>query len=85
MPVKPGRRILLGPVLRWLRGLRFPWLFAVTVLLLVADLAIPDIIPFADEILLGLLATLLGMLRRRWAGGTDEEEAGRGDRQRSAR
>ncbi|MGD8377242.1 MAG: hypothetical protein PVF68_13995 [Acidobacteriota bacterium] len=76
MCAKLARGVVLGPVLRWLRGLRFPWLFAVTVLLLLLDLAIPDIIPFADEILLGLIATLLGMLRRRWSGGDPGKGAG---------
>ena len=43
--------------------LRFPKLLLLTVVLFVADLFIPDCIPFVDEILLGLAALLLGMLR----------------------
>ena len=56
-------RAAVGPLLGYLQRLRFPWLFAVTVVLFLADLAVPDVIPFADEILLGLLATLLGVIR----------------------
>lgn len=58
-------RVAVGPLLRYLRRLRFRWLFLLTVALFAADLAVPDVIPFADEILLGLLATLLGVIRGR--------------------
>ena len=54
-------------LLQWASGLRFPRLLALTVGLFVLDLLIPDLIPFADEILLGLLALLLGSLRKRSA------------------
>jgi len=43
--------------------LRFPKLFLLTAGLFVADLIVPDFIPFVDEILLGLLTLLLGSLR----------------------
>ena len=43
--------------------LRYPQLFFVLVILFVLDLFIPDMIPFADEILLGLLAVLVGRIR----------------------
>ncbi len=43
--------------------LRFPQLFFIAALLFVVDLLIPDLIPFIDEILLGLLTVLLGMLK----------------------
>lgn len=45
--------------------LRFPTLFLITAGLFVLDLLIPDTIPFADELLLGLGTLLLGSLRRR--------------------
>lgn len=45
--------------------LRFPRLLALTAALFVIDLLVPDVIPFADEIILGLLATLLAMLKKR--------------------
>lgn len=65
-------------VQKWASGLRFPQLLVVTLILLGLDLAIPDLVPFADEILLTLLALLLGSLRRNEAGakegGTKREE-----------
>lgn len=45
--------------------LRFPQLFLITAAVFVLDLFIPDLIPFVDEILLGLATLLLGTLRRR--------------------
>jgi hypothetical protein len=46
------------------RRLRFPQLFTFVLVLFLVDLVVPDAIPFADEILLGLLTVLLGSLRR---------------------
>ena len=54
-----------GPVARYLSRLRFPYLFAVTAVVFVVDLFIPDLIPFVDEIMLGFAATVLGMWRAR--------------------
>lgn len=51
-------------LLGWAEGLRFPKLAMITAGLFVADLLIPDFIPFIDEILLGLATLLLGNLRR---------------------
>lgn len=45
--------------------LRFPWLLALTATLFIVDLAVPDFIPFADEMVLGLLTTLLATLKKR--------------------
>ncbi len=45
--------------------LRFPKLFALTVGVFVVDMLLPDAIPFADEILLGLLAALLATVKKR--------------------
>ncbi len=53
------------PLLRWASNLRFPRLALLTGALFVADLLIPDVIPFVDEILLGLGTLLLTQLRRR--------------------
>ena len=50
---------------RFASELRFPYLFLVTAGLFVLDLLIPDAIPFADEILLGLIAVLLGTWKGR--------------------
>lgn len=45
--------------------LRYPQLFVITAGLFVVDLFVPDIIPFADEILLGLLTVLFARLKDR--------------------
>lgn len=58
---------LTNRVLGFLSKLSFPRLFLVTAALFVLDTAIPDLIPFADEILLGLGTLLLGALRKRKA------------------
>ena len=55
--------------MRFAAGLRFPKLLAITVALFILDLIIPDMIPFADEILLGLLSLLLASLKKRGPGG----------------
>lgn len=52
-------------VSRFAAKLRFPTLFLITAGLFVLDLAIPDALPFTDELLLGLGTLLLGSLRRR--------------------
>jgi uncharacterized protein DUF6116 len=54
--------------LRFASGLRFPTLFKITAALFVLDLLIPDVIPFADELLLGLLTLLFASLKRRRTG-----------------
>lgn len=40
--------------MRYFSQLRYPWLFALTAGLFVLDLLVPDMLPFADELLLGL-------------------------------
>ena len=47
------------------RRLRFPTLFILIALLFVIDLIVPDFIPFVDEIILGLMTVVLGLLRER--------------------
>lgn len=61
--------VLLERLMRFAAGLRFPKLMAVTAVLFLVDLTIPDMIPFADEILLGLLSLLLASLKKRSPGG----------------
>lgn len=56
---------IMRPLLRWAEGLRFPRLALITAALFVADLLIPDFIPFVDEILLGLGTLLLANIKRR--------------------
>ena len=48
-------------------NLRFPGLFILLVVLTLADLVIPDPIPFADEIGLAAITMLLGLWKNRKA------------------
>ncbi|MBP1599417.1 MAG: hypothetical protein H6Q05_4794 [Acidobacteria bacterium] len=48
-------------------NLRFPALFAILAIVTVADVLIPDFIPFADEIGLALLTALIGSWKKRAA------------------
>ncbi|MEJ2514698.1 MAG: hypothetical protein P8080_07055 [Gammaproteobacteria bacterium] len=56
---------IAGVVLRWASRLRFPYLFAITGVLFVVNLFVPDVVPFADEIIMGLVALLLGSLKKK--------------------
>jgi len=60
--------VLRDRLMRFAAGLRFPKLLAITAALFILDLIIPDMIPFADEILLGLLSLLLASLKKRGPG-----------------
>lgn len=62
-----ARPMLLGWLVSRAAQLRFPKLFALTAALFVLDLLVPDFIPFADELLLGLGTALLGSWRSRKA------------------
>jgi len=55
---------LTGPFLAFAARLRFPTLFWITAGIFVVDLIVPDFIPFADEILLGLATLILSNLQR---------------------
>jgi hypothetical protein len=55
----------IGWASRYAAGLRFPVLFVIVAALFLIDLFVPDLIPFADEILLALITVLLGTMRRR--------------------
>lgn len=50
---------------RYFENLRFPWLMLVAVVAFVVNLFIPDAVPFLDEIVLGLVAVILGRLKRK--------------------
>jgi hypothetical protein len=52
-------------LLAYIDSLRFPWLLLLTVVLFVVNLLVPDALPFVDEILLALVAALLGRLKRK--------------------
>ena len=59
------RALLLGPFLKWAGRLSHPRLFAVIGALFFFDLLVPDLIPFIDEILLGLGTLVLANLKRK--------------------
>jgi len=58
-------------VRRYARRLRYPRLLLLTAVLFGFDLLVPDVIPLADEILLGFGTVLLANLRKRRAPGPD--------------
>ena len=58
-------KLLLSPLIAYLAGLRFPVLFGIAAVLFIVDFLIPDVIPFVDEILLGLGAALLGSWKKK--------------------
>jgi len=57
--------LLLAPVMRFLGRLSYPRLFLVTAALFVFDLFVPDLVPFIDELLLGLGTLLLANWKHR--------------------
>lgn len=60
----PGQ--VIAPVTeRVVRRIRFPRLLMLLATLLVFDLVIPDLIPWVDEIFLGLMTALLAAWRQR--------------------
>ena len=62
---KIARGGLVGAFLRWASSLRFPYLLVLTGVLFVLNLFIPDVVPFVDEIIMGLVAVLLASLRKK--------------------
>ena len=60
-----ARPLFIGWLVSRIAQLRFPRLFAITAALFALDLVVPDFIPFADEILLGLGTAVLASWRRR--------------------
>lgn len=70
-----NRSSLVGGALARL-NLRFPGIFALLLVVTVADILIPDFVPFVDEIVLALLTALFGLWRnRRAAPGSPPPEA----------
>jgi len=59
------RMPLIAGFLAWAGRLRYPQLLALTGVLFLIDLMVPDPIPFADELLLGLATLLFGSWRKR--------------------
>lgn len=64
-PMAKLRSPIVALVARFAARLRYPQLVAIMASLFVLDLVIPDVIPFADEVLLGLGTLLLASLKRR--------------------
>ena len=59
------RGVIPALLARFAGRLRFPQLFAFTGTLFLLDLLIPDLIPFADELMLELLTLMLGTWKKR--------------------
>jgi hypothetical protein len=78
------RRGLPGVVLRWASGLRFPVMFAFTALLFGLNLLVPDVIPLADEILMGLVALLFGSMRKKKGNEKEASQHSPGDIEESS-
>lgn len=56
---------LMAPVLAWFGRLRHPQLFAAMAAIFLVDLVVPDLVPFVDELLLGMTTIFLGNWKRR--------------------
>jgi hypothetical protein len=63
--MKLARAPIVALLLRYLGRLRFPYLLAVTALLFLVDFVVPDLVPFVDEVLLGLATLILAAWRKR--------------------
>ena len=58
-------RLFLAPFLNWARKLKHPTLFKLVGALFVINVFVPDVIPFIDEILLGLGTLVIANLKRK--------------------
>jgi hypothetical protein len=63
-------------LLKYAGKLRFPKLLALTAVLFVVNLFVPDLVPFADEVVLGLVALLLSSWKKRRDPPGGEPESG---------
>ncbi len=66
--MKAPKHPIVALVMRFASRLRFPQLFLLAAALFLLDLLVPDLVPFVDEVLLGIGTILLGTMRK-------EEEA----------
>ena len=71
------RKLIIAPLIAYLAKLRFPALFSITGVLFILDFFIPDVLPFVDEILLGLGAALLGSWKKRKEPNPPNDPSGR--------
>jgi hypothetical protein len=62
-----ARKVATGLIARFLSrlGLRFPMLFLILLFVTVADVLIPDALPFADELVLAVLTAIFGLWKDR--------------------
>jgi Family of unknown function (DUF6116) len=67
MPTPLGKKERTGLIRHFLSGLSFPKLFLLLCGLFIADAFFPDPIFFVDEIMLGILTVMFGMLKNRKA------------------
>lgn len=65
---------LLAPVIAWLGRLRHPTLFAIAATLFAVDLAIPDFVPFIDELMFALVTLLFGSWKNRRKSDADKAQ-----------
>lgn len=56
---------IVARIVAFARDLRFPQLFFLAAGIFLADLLIPDGLPFADEIVLGLVTLMLGRWKKK--------------------
>jgi hypothetical protein len=59
------KKALTTLLLGWFARLRFPTLLTITGVLFVVNLFMPDLVPFVDEILLGLVTLILANWKKR--------------------
>ncbi len=67
--------VIQNRFLQYASNLRFPKLLAITTGLFVIDLFFPDVVPFVDEILLGLISLLLASLKKGRSGISEKDES----------
>jgi hypothetical protein len=67
--------VIQNRLMRYASNLRFPRLLAITTGLFVIDLFVPDVVPFVDEILLGLISLLLASLKKGRSGIPQKDES----------
>jgi hypothetical protein len=63
--VSPARGPIQEIVGSLVGRMKYPWVFALLGALFLADMVLPDPIPFVDEIMLALLTFLVGTWRTR--------------------
>lgn len=69
------RALLIPAITKFLGGLRFRNLFLITATLFAINLVVPDVVPFADELLLGLATLVLARWKDRKTPQGDDDRA----------